>query len=107
MAKGTIVAINMDGTTTSQDVSDPNILGHLRRIVGGHMEVVPLWDRFRWEEVDRRCVVFCNEEGKLDGLGVNERATAMWYACMGGPANDYLVGNIAVVFGDLEFMSEI
>ena len=55
----------------------------------------------------RRCVAFCNEEGKLDrprALEPNDAATGLWAMAIerrGGMAiGDTLVGNIAVLWGD-------
>lgn len=105
--RGTILSINTDGTTRLEEVTDPRILQVLKRIVGGHIEIVPGWDRIVIGEGTRSCVVFCNEEGKLHDLEANPRATFMWYECLGQPTDDVLVGNVAVVWGDEEFMREI
>lgn len=105
--RGTILAVNTDGTMSTRVVSDPGVLIHLRAIVGGHIEIVPGWDHILLDGVRRSCVAFCNEEGKLLDLPINHRATDMWYGCLGGPVADYLCGNIAVVWGDAEFMREL
>lgn len=105
--RGTILSINTDGTTSTRLVHDPGVLIHLRAIVGGHIEIVPGWDRITWHGVEHGCVAFCNEEGKLKDLPVNEPATALWYHCLGRPTADYLCGNIAVVWGDAGFMRQL
>jgi hypothetical protein len=58
--------------------------------------------------------VFCNEHGKIEGLGVNQRATRLWgeaiaadFGHKGTPQGDYLVGPIAIVIGDAEFLAEL
>ena len=68
-------------------------LQHLQDIVDGFVEIVPHWTK----HIGQRCVAFCNEEGKLRGLPINERATAQWYCRLGQRVDDVLVGDIVVV----------
>lgn len=105
--RGTILAINADGTTELTEVGDPRILVHLRRIVGGYIEGVPLFDTVVHGGLTHRCVAFCNEEGKIRGLPINAAATLMWERAMGRDPGDVLMGNVAVVWGDGAFMSRI
>lgn len=91
--------IKADGSihTTSQEATPT--LGELRKAVGGHIGSVPFWDRMG----PRRAWVICNGEGKLEGLPVNEKATAMWYLDapqMSGV--DVLVGDILVIAVDTD-----
>jgi hypothetical protein len=65
------------------------------------------------------CVAFCDEDGKRKGMPQNQIATAFWEHSLkrkgrslsampsftGGP--DFLVGPIAVLFGDREFMGSL
>jgi hypothetical protein len=102
---GTIIALNADGTTSREDVADANVLEKLQKIVGGHIETVPYWDRISIDGVTRRCWAVVNEDGKLIGLPSNAAATYAWYAnapTMRGV--DSLCGNVAVCFGDDSFM---
>lgn len=105
--KGAVLAINADGTTDLTRLDDPVVLPHLRRIVGGHIEGVPMFDSVPVGGRVRRCVAFCNEEGKLKGLPVNIAATRLWWHAVGRDPGDMLVGNVAVVWGDEEFMGEL
>lgn len=105
--KGAVLAINADGTTDLIQVGDPAVLPHLRRIVGGHIEGVPMFLSVPVGGRVRRCVAFCNEEGKLRGLPVNAPATMLWHRSAGRDTGDVLVGNVAVVWGDEEFMGEL
>jgi hypothetical protein len=93
---GTIIVIPADMAlpVRSWEADEQPALQDLQDMVGGYIEAVPLWER----HLDRPCVVWCNEEGKLDGLPGNERATAMWWEALGGGIfNDHLVGDIVIV----------
>lgn len=90
----------------------------LHNVVGGYIEVVPGFRTVAYCGVVLDCVAFCNEDGKRDKLPLNEFATLAWgRAChrsgLGelyqpdGIPKDWLVGDIAVVFGDREFMREL
>lgn len=62
----------------------------LQKTVGGLIECVPS---------DDRVTIWCNEEGKLNGLPFNPYATAQWeefdqYKCIA--AGDLLVGTIVI-----------
>lgn len=70
-------------------------LCRLQRIVGGYIEAVPLWEDYMGDA----CVVYCNEEGKLHGLPINGRATALWWQKLGQPVDDVLVGNVVLCIG--------
>jgi hypothetical protein len=54
----------------------------IQAVVGGHFEIV--------YATDGRMILL-NEEGKLDGLARNEKATALY-----GNPNDYIVGDVIV-----------
>ena len=71
----------------------------LQRAVEGYIELVPNFNNYKGNP----CVVFCNEEGKLNGLDVNLTATHAWHevlAAAGIPCTDVLVGPVAIVTGD-------
>lgn len=57
----------------------------MQKIVGGWIECVPF--------PDGKTLV-CNEEGKVHGLPVNERATAIWNSYFGD--TDVIVGNVII-----------
>ena len=114
--KGTIVSIDADGVETVNQVDGSPTLDALKAAIGGgQLQVVPFFNIVEHDGKVVRCVVFCDENGKNTGMPFNEAATAGWYAslCAQGksPANDnnnavldYLVGKIALVYGDDEFM---
>jgi len=90
----------------------------LRTIVGGYLEQVPGFLTIGYAGTVMTCVAFCNEYGKLDKLPVNEPATLCWERALRrqglnllddktNTPKDWLVGNIAVLFGDREFMEAL
>jgi hypothetical protein len=89
-------------------------------IGGGYLEHVPSFDTIEHDGKLRRCVVLCDEHGKLDyrpgkpGRHLpdppNETATALWVLALrrrGYFPSDYFVGQIAIVIGDAEFMEAL
>src|SRR5262245_34149875 len=81
-------------------------------IGGGYLEVVPYFKSIEHNGVRRDCVAFCDEDGKRKQLPYNPVAQARWEQAMRravgcGPNPDYLVGQIAVLFGDHEFMEAL
>ena len=98
------VAMPIDGPPTLELLKDA--------IGGGYIEVVPRWNRIAHAGDHHRCVAFCDEDGKRKQLPMNMMATTLWDKCMRqacgiGCAPDYLVGQIAVVYGDDEFMEAL
>ena len=102
----TMVVLKADGARTEHQLK-PSDLDALQKAVGGYIETVPFWSQYR----DQPCVVFCNEEGKLDGLPYSFAATEAWNADLarqGYRINpDHLVGDIAIIFGAPELMAEL
>jgi hypothetical protein len=92
-------------------------LEELHTAVGGYIEAIPGFDSIAFGRTVMNCVAFCNENGKLDRLAVNEGATLAWEVSLRrkgetlrGPNDqpkDHLVGSIAVLFGDREFMEAL
>lgn len=107
---GTIVILRSTGERAVLTVFDPNVLKHLTAAVGGYIEQVPFFTQYQYNPGLKpvKCVAFCNEEGKLLGLPHNAIATHIWHSQMpDGAKTDVLVGDVAVVFGDEEFMREL
>lgn len=89
--------------------------------VGGYLETVPYFHTIPDPDVDSeavKCIAFCDEEGKLKGLPLNRVATMLWSHSLAAanldqqvgprsPMADVLVGPIAVVSGDDEFMAAL
>jgi hypothetical protein len=118
--KGTMLVLPPDGLTTTTEFTAPVDLPTLRKAVGGYLEVVPYFGSIPYKGELRRCVAFCDEDGKRKELPLNVLACAAWDAALRReplfkylPANkrpsasDCLVGPIVVVFGDDEWMAEL
>lgn len=86
-------------------------------IGGGYLELVPGFRTVVHAGAVMDCVAFCDEDGKLNGLDVNNPATIAWDQALrrngngllraDGRAVDWLVGLVAVLFGDKEFMEAL
>lgn len=99
---GTLTYITSDGETVSRSITAAPEGDELRLIVGGWIEIVPLFDEYG----GKPCVVFCNEEGKLKDLPFNETASRLWWQCA-GLHGDHLVGTVVIVSGDDELMEAL
>lgn len=109
---GTMIVIKTDGAMTDpKSLTGPPELADLQSAVGGYLELVPYFDSIEHNGLVARCVVFCNEHGKLDGLPFNGAATRAWDAALTRNGQyrygDLLVGDVAVLFGDREFMAAL
>ena len=89
-----------------ENVAKPS-LEALQAMVDGYIERVPNWDALAGEP----CVVYCNEEGLIDGLPVNHSATVMWRAELDDAGEPYskdmatLHGDIVILTGDRDFLA--
>jgi hypothetical protein len=114
--KGTFTVIKADGNSATQPVVvTPKYEMIKDGLNGGWLELVPLFDRYKGE----RCVVFCDEEGRLNGLPRNPIATALWHACIRArgldpmrvltppDAIDGLVGPIVIISCDEELLRDV
>jgi hypothetical protein len=102
--KGRLTIIPVEGTVSSKELAAPVALEDLQGGVGGDIELVPYFTKYE----GRRCVAFCHEEGKLIGLPINPRATALWYALEPRfVGRDHLVGPIVIVTGDAALMRSL
>ena len=85
----------------------------LQAVVGGYIEAVPSFNSIGYRGTVMDCVALCNEHGKLDHLPINHAATAAWERALrrnghelldkNGTPKEWLVGNVAILFGDREF----
>ena len=123
--KGTLVSIKPDGSLDVAEASDPDLLPVLKAAIGGgYLEAVPGFNTVPvpliggGSAVVVPCVAFCDEDGKRKRLPLNERATALWNDALrrrglpglvdsSGRMHDVLVGSVAVVYGDREFMAAL
>ena len=104
--RGTMVVLKADGTTETVFLERAAQLARdLQRRVGGYIEGVPGYNHHIVEGVPMPAAMFCNEEGKLRDLPVNELATALWHTQW--RTRDVLVGDVVVIYGDEEFMASL
>lgn len=101
--KGEAVIYKTDGTREFLKFDKPIELAVLNKAVGGSIETVPYWN----EHLSRKCVAFCNEEGKLLGLPFNGKADLLWHIDRSHAVNDHLYGDVIVIMGDDEFMEAL
>ena len=102
MPYGKITIISNDGTITEQTYDRKATLKELQKMVGGLIERVPYFEEYN----GLPCVVWVNENGKLDGNPFNQKATTLWHdqfpAAIG---NDFLVGTVIIMQGDRSFLA--
>lgn len=86
------LVIPAQGAPYKAEIPTNKELEELQRLVGGFIEYVPVYDE---EQKEVGLSLFCNEEGKIDGLPVNLRATHYFgFALQKG---DVLVGDIVIM----------
>lgn len=95
---GKMIIIGTDGSETVTEYTGTIPLADMQSAVGGYIEIIPMFERFRGET----CVAFCNEEGKMYSLDYNRKATEHWRAVHS--SRDFLVGPVAIVIGNDEFL---
>ncbi|UCI29442.1 DUF3846 domain-containing protein [Mesorhizobium sp. B4-1-4] len=102
---GKLIVAYASGEITQRTLTKWPSLKELQEAVGGYIEKLPLPTNRHFEEcVDehgnpQKCVAYCNEEGRLVGLPRNT-------SLIGKSISYPVVGNIAIVTGDSEFMSQ-
>lgn len=104
--KGTVIIIPADvhKPIEQQEFAAPPTLEFLQGSVGGYIELVPYFHKYE----SHSCAAFCNEEGKHRKLTYNTRATVLWHAQTASMGNDdYLVGDVVILYGDEDFMSAL
>jgi hypothetical protein len=120
--RGTILIIE-PGKTSSKKCAEINgepTLDKLKEAIGGgYIERVPGFDSVVIDNRKRKCVAFGDEDGKSKGMMVNAAATGLWHHALlarghpglvvaaTGEIADFLVGPIALVYGDDEFMRSL
>ena len=104
--KGKLTILHETGDWTVLEIDHAPDCSELQSRVSGYIECVPYFNRYKGE----RCVAFCNEEGKLDGLDANKLATGAWHYQLekaGVPCHDVLVGPVVIVTGDDELLEAL
>ena len=115
--RGAIITLPCGDARIATPLYGPPTLDQLKAAVrGGNVELVPGFDTIEHEGKVVPCAVFCNKESKLKGQRINHEATILWDAALlragypgllkpDGRMADILFGQVAVVFGDAEFMA--
>jgi hypothetical protein len=103
-----------DDKPAIEELDAPPRGDRLHELVDGYFELVPHFDAIKVNGEWRRCVAFCNEHGKLNGLAFNVSATAFWLEAIARNRRgdhpliaDYLVGPVVVVMGDDDLMRQL
>jgi hypothetical protein len=114
---GVMLIFQPDSTEpTAQTLTAPPDRAALQAAVGGDIEKVPWFNTINLGGSVRPCVAFCNEEGKQQGLPINDRATELWTEAQRGHAapdhrvptiHDVLVGPVVVIIGDRELLATL
>jgi Domain of unknown function (DUF3846) len=103
-----LISISPTGAILQNPIKDVPTLDDLQKIVGGYIEVIPFWNVYNDGTKLLPCVAFCNEEGKLHGLPINNHAQVLWQGAVGDRMlTDHLVGTIAVVVGPRWFLNKL
>lgn len=98
----TITIIKSDGTRGSVTCNSKTQYEALRKAVGGYIETLPYFNKFE----GKRCVAYCNEEGKLRAMPFNIHAQDLWLEALKKKDGSLghvdvnrtiLVGDVAVV----------
>jgi hypothetical protein len=114
--RGTLLILQAGGRRTVREIGDVLDLAVLKKAIdGGFLEVVPGFDSIEQDGKKHRCVAFCDEDGKRKQLPLNAKATMLWHRALpppglltgSGVVIDTLVGDIAVVWGDDEWMEKL
>lgn len=101
--RGKFIIIKINGDVETTDITQQPGLEALQQAVGGYIEIVPGITSYDGEEA----VAFCNEEGKINRLPINQKATRIWNEAFGEPVGDILVGDVAIVTGDDELLEAL
>ena len=78
-------------------------LEKLQEGVGGSIEIIPHFKTI----LSRSCVAFCNEEGKLNGLPLNQAANMLWRSNAGHALHDFLCGPVVIIVGSPSFLARL
>ena len=111
--RGTLLVLQPHALPHVREFSQPPTLKEVQAVVGGDLQVVPGFCSIRYGDVVMDCVALCNANGKLKGLAMNDLATIAWKEALRRAVDsevmptDPLVGTVAVLFGDPEFMDAL
>lgn len=87
-----VLVITADGQISPEADKEINKIEYLQKVVGGWIEAVEL-NSFSFE-----CIMWLNEEGKLDSLPINPLATTLFEHSFGF-GTDIIVGDVVLTGG--------
>ena len=100
--QGTLTLISEAGLISDVGVTNPRTYKEIKKLLnGGMLQLIPHFDTYN----NKPCHAYCDDEGKIKQLPINEFATILWMTQLPSPIDDVLVGPIVIVTGDDEFMA--
>ena len=116
--RGTLLVFQPHAVPQVREFSHPPSQEEVQVVVGGDLQVVPGFRTIRYGAVVMDCFALCNANGKHKGLAMNDLATIAWKEALRRAIDaglwrsevmptDPLVGSVAVLFGDREFMDAL
>lgn len=111
---GKMIVINTDGSMIVEDLKSVPPLKVLQENVGRYLEPVSHFNKFFSPVGTYNCVAFCNENGKINEEPANMVATLFWKKSFEEETkshfsvlDNFLYGNVVILYGDDEFMKDI
>ena len=116
--RGTLLVFEPHALPQVREFSHPPSQEEVQAVVGGDLQVVPGFRTIRYGAVVMDCVALCDAKGNLEDLAMNNLATIAWKEALRRAIDaglwrsevmptDPLVGTVAVLFGDPEFMDAL
>lgn len=102
MQLGTVAIVYPQGYVKLERREDPPGLDELQLLVEGWIELLPQFNRL----YGRRCVAYCNEDGRRLQLPENLLATSLWGDQLRKTIVPVLRGTVVVVCGNARFRGE-
>lgn len=87
-----VLVLTADGQISPEADKDINKIAYLQGVVGGWIEAVEL------NSLPFECIMWVNEEGKLNSLPINLMATALYEQSFGF-GQDIIVGDVVLTGG--------
>ena len=102
--KGTQTIIKTNGEVISTEITKSPGFEAFQKIVGGNIELIGGFETYEGKPAG---LALCNEEGKLKGLPINQKATRAWRDALGFDPGDILVGDVVIITGDDELLETL
>jgi len=116
--RGTLLVFQPHALPHVREFLQPPSQEEVQAVVGGDLQAVPGFRSIRYGNMVMDCIALCDANGNLENLAINNLATIAWKEALRravdaglwrselmptGP----LVGTVAVLFGDREFMDAL